>query len=267
MIHRAYAHRLPRPIAAPLFGDRARYGLVPDLADPAWQEWERSIEELYLATQHRGVGAVVNRAGYRIMGAIDMGGREVLEVGPGEIDHIRPWRGVPARYAVVDRRPEMLARASAALARHGVAAEAVPAGDGPSLPFADARFDVIVSFYVLEHLHPLDDHLAEMARVLRPGGLVVGAIPAEGGLAWGLGRFLTTRRYFRRHTTIDIDKVICWEHPNLADSVLARLGVRFHRRRLGFWPLIVPAIDLNLVITFVFEKAAAKPLEGGTPVL
>src|SRR6185369_7011708 len=45
------------------------------------------------------------------------------------------------------------------------------------LPFADATFDVVSAFDVLEHLHEPDPALAEVRRVLRPGGVLVGATP------------------------------------------------------------------------------------------
>jgi SAM-dependent methyltransferase len=41
---------------------------------------------------------------------------------------------------------------------------------GTALPYADASFDVIVSFDVFEHIPDSDAHLAEVWRVLRPGG-------------------------------------------------------------------------------------------------
>ena len=44
-------------------------------------------------------------------------------------------------------------------------------GPGPStLPFADASFDAAVACLVFEHIDDLDEALAEVARVLRPGG-------------------------------------------------------------------------------------------------
>lgn len=45
------------------------------------------------------------------------------------------------------------------------------------LPFADATFDVVSAFDVLEHLHEPEPALAEIARVLKPGGVLVGATP------------------------------------------------------------------------------------------
>lgn len=50
-------------------------------------------------------------------------------------------------------------------------------GDGRSLPFDDASFDVVFSIYVLEHVADPASFSAEIARVLRPGGVVLGLTP------------------------------------------------------------------------------------------
>jgi ubiquinone/menaquinone biosynthesis C-methylase UbiE len=46
-------------------------------------------------------------------------------------------------------------------------------GDVQSLPFEDASFDVAVAAWMLFHVRDLDLGLAELARVLRPGGRLV----------------------------------------------------------------------------------------------
>ena len=129
---------------------------------------------------------------------------------------------------------------------------------GSHLSFRSETFDVVVSFYSLEHLHPLGEYLEEIHRVLRPGGRLVGAIPCEGGLAWGAGRMLTTRRWLYRDTGLNMDKIICWEHVNFADDILEALDHRFRRDTLNFWPAAVPLIDANLVARFIYEKAGAS---------
>jgi SAM-dependent methyltransferase len=122
------------------------------------------------------------------------------------------------------------------------------------LPFENESFDLLLSFYSLEHLHPLERYLAQFRRVLRPGGLLVGAIPCEGGLAWGGGRLITSRRYIKSNSDINPDKIICWEHPNYAHHVLRMLSDFFESVWTLFWPLRVPWIDFNLICSFVYRN-------------
>lgn len=60
-------------------------------------------------------------------------------------------------------------------------------GDVTALPLADAAADVVVAGEILEHVTDLPGTVAELSRVLRPGGLVV--LDTVNDTA--LGRFLT----------------------------------------------------------------------------
>jgi SAM-dependent methyltransferase len=46
-------------------------------------------------------------------------------------------------------------------------------GDAQQLPFADGEFDVVVAAWMLYHVENLDATLDELARVLKPGGVLV----------------------------------------------------------------------------------------------
>jgi len=48
--------------------------------------------------------------------------------------------------------------------------------DAHALPFVDGSFDVVLSYAVLEHLHNPFVALAEVHRVLRPGGHFLGTV-------------------------------------------------------------------------------------------
>ena len=84
---------------------------------------------------------------------------------------------------------------------------------------------------------------------------MIGGIPAEGGIGWGLGRLLTTRRWFKKNSTIDPDKWVCWEHPNFAETILRTLDEFLKRRHISYFPLAVPLIDPNLIVRFMYRKA------------
>lgn len=56
-------------------------------------------------------------------------------------------------------------------------------GDVQELPFGDAEFDCAVAAWVLYHLADVDRGIAELARVLKPGGTLVTATLGEGNMA------------------------------------------------------------------------------------
>ena len=99
----------------------------------------------------------------------EVGSRRVLEVGCG-------WGDLPLRIAnetgaavtAVDLSPRMVELAFA----QGVDARVA---DVQALPFADCAFDCVTANWMLYHVPDLDLGLAELARVLVPGGRLVAA--------------------------------------------------------------------------------------------
>jgi len=73
------------------------------------------------------------------------------------------------RVTGVDRSPEMLAIARRRFRHGGV--ELVEA-NAESLPFADASFDHLTFTYLLRYVEEPGSTLAELARVVRPGGTI-----------------------------------------------------------------------------------------------
>ena len=99
----------------------------------------------------------------------------VLELGSGSgaMAHELLARYPDLRLVATDVDPAMRAAASARLEEFRDRVE-VREADATNLPFADASFDAVVSFIMLHHVIDWEQALAQVARVLRPGGLVVG---------------------------------------------------------------------------------------------
>jgi ubiquinone/menaquinone biosynthesis C-methylase UbiE len=93
-------------------------------------------------------------------------GRDVLEVGCGTGLILLRLREFARQARGVDLSPGMLEKAK----QRGLD---VSLGSATALPFADNLFDVTCSFKVLAHVPEIETALAEMARVTRPGGMVL----------------------------------------------------------------------------------------------
>ena len=73
----------------------------------------------------------------------------------------------------VDLSRGMLAEAARLAAARGIANVRWDVGVATALPYADGAFDIVACRLVLHHLPALASPLAEMARVLKPGGQLV----------------------------------------------------------------------------------------------
>jgi malonyl-CoA O-methyltransferase len=125
----------------------------------------------------------------------DLRGRSALDVGcgAGRYLDLLAARGA-LRVVGLDPEPAMLARTGA---RAAVACAALP-----RLPLASAAFDVVVCALVVGHLPDLGGGLAELARVLRPGGTLVYSDVHPAGAAHGWRRTFRAadgREYAVRH--------------------------------------------------------------------
>ena len=180
--------------------------------------------------------------------------KKVLEIGAGDIRHMKYWKNKPKFYSLADISKDMMKFAEQRLQNKNIPFDSILLNRDEKLPLNDNSIDIIISFYSLEHLFPLSNYLKEMKRVLKKGGTLIGAIPSEGGVAWGLGRMITSRRWFKKNTSIDPDKIICWEHPNFADEIISSLDNDFCKKKLKWYPFRLPSVDMNLIIQFNYTN-------------
>jgi ubiquinone/menaquinone biosynthesis C-methylase UbiE len=107
------------------------------------------------------------------VGATIQPGEQVLDVGcgTGAFEERLLADEAPPTIVGIDLSARMLRRARTKLA--DAPQVTFQQADVHDLPFADARFDVVVSASTFHYFDDPDRALAEMARVLRPGGRLV----------------------------------------------------------------------------------------------
>ncbi|MCP3931236.1 MAG: methyltransferase domain-containing protein [Bacteroidetes bacterium] len=253
----AIRDKLPGKIYSRLWGDRRKFGFKADVNDSDWKMWlEKRYIDFYQNTQQKGIGNRICKMAYPVITKINFENKKVLEIGPGIIRHLDYISSKPQMYTICDTEADCLSMSKIILDDAGVRNESVLLNNikNTSLPFPNDDFDIVISFNSLEHLCPLEEYLKEIYRVIKPGGQLVGGIPCEGGLVWGLGRYFTTRRYVHKTYNINYDKIICWEHPNFADSIFRSLDRLFRLKYVKLHPLSWLPIDFNLVASFVYRK-------------
>jgi len=171
-------------------GGEERADIVIDLHDPDWPVIRRVAAPLaargpWYLTETRAFfacraatwdtkfgddlpsyAAAVAEAGIRAGGM-------VIDVGCGTGRALPPLRqavGPAGAVIAVDLTPEMLGQAHPASLE---ASAALVLADARSLPFADSSADAIFAAGLINHLPDTEAGLSELARVTRPGGLLV----------------------------------------------------------------------------------------------
>jgi 2-polyprenyl-6-hydroxyphenyl methylase/3-demethylubiquinone-9 3-methyltransferase len=158
-------------VRAPALGiDRTRP--VPPARYVIDNEYYEGMDELWW--DPAGPAAILHainrpRVGFYRRQLGDLGGRRVLDAGCGGGLVARELAAAGAEVVGVDR-----SRGSLGVARRAVGTRFAPAqGRLERLPFAAGSFDAVVAADVLEHLPDLPAAVAELARVLAPGGSFV----------------------------------------------------------------------------------------------
>jgi SAM-dependent methyltransferase len=164
--------------------------------------------------------------------------RRLLEIGCGTGEFAeRVQRELGAEVVAVDLSPRMVELAGS----RGVDARVAEA---QSLPFEDGEFDCAVANWVLYHVEQLDTAIAELARVLEPGGTLVAATTGDGNMKelWDLVGGTPTsdlsfgatngadalRRHFARVESREANATVVFPNPGAMRDFVAATLTRAH---------------------------------------
>lgn len=104
-------------------------------------------------------------------------GARLLDFGCGNGANTVLFAGDVDSIVGIDVEPERVDEAIAEAEKMGLTNVSYLRYDGGRLPFEDASFDHVISFEVLEHTRDDAEAVAEIRRVLKPGGVLTMSVP------------------------------------------------------------------------------------------
>lgn len=219
------------------------------ITDGMWVRWQQESVQLRQKVDYQSNSLVkfFNLAGH---GIVERGHdhsqhfSKVLEIGAGTGDHIAFVKHTYDEYFATDFNKEAVRIGSQN--HQGSGKIHFEVQDALVLQYPDSHFDRLISIYTLEHLPQPHVALSEWKRVLKKGGQIDIVIPTEGGIAWNLGRHLTTRRQYKK-LGFDLDYIIAREHINACYRLVAIIRHYFKLERESWFPFKVPTPHLNLL--------------------
>jgi phosphatidylethanolamine/phosphatidyl-N-methylethanolamine N-methyltransferase len=229
---------------------RASVPLPRMYGDPHYREWNRRLAQAQdYFYQSNPVISWVQNAGHRAIRAMAADRPEALtlDMACGDGGH-RPYMHRPDRVVGVD-----IDQGSLESYRRRHPDSLTVRGDCYRLPFRDATFDRVLNIYNLEHLVHLDFALEEARRVLKDDGTFMVSVPTEGGLAWVMGRQLTTARQFGRDG-LDYRRANAIDHCNCIWQIEKAIHRHFRVTGRRLFPLPVPTYHGNLIVTWSLRK-------------
>jgi SAM-dependent methyltransferase len=137
---------------------------------------ERLIESCYQGSPGDYLIYLFHKAAYSFA-TEHLGGKTVLDYGCGTGLGSAALAKVCRHITAIDISPEAIAYARSTYQAPNICFQHVEPLEKAPLPFADASFDGVVSLQVIEHIADPGRYLAEISRVLKPGGIVILATP------------------------------------------------------------------------------------------
>jgi SAM-dependent methyltransferase len=166
---------------------------TPPMGTPEWDEWVKdyyrnveSYDWVTVTDELKGPEAFFHRNRERVVRSLvrkyALPDQPVLDAGCGTGLNLRH---LPPGSIGMDINPRNVETVSRRLPQ-----QRCVLGDVEAMPFDDATFGTVVCTEVLEHVPDPSRALAEIKRVLVPGGVLIGSVPARSWI-WHL-RFLSS---------------------------------------------------------------------------
>ncbi|KXU29326.1 hypothetical protein AXW74_23670 [Sphingobium sp. AM] len=179
---------------------------------------------------------------------------ELLDVGCGEMPY-RSFLPPTVRYTGID------VPHAGAFAMQGN--EEVVAFDGLSIPFGDATFDTVLCTEVLEHSPEPKALLAEIERVLKPGGMLIATVPFSARVHYAPYDFHRFSKYALDRMLRSFIHVHIEERGNDIAVIANKLIVvalrlaKPSRHSIWQWPLLLPLLPLALIFLLLAHLTIA----------
>lgn len=172
-----------------------------------------------------------------------------IELGAGIGEHLTYEDLSIQEYHCIELRENMVSE----IRRRFPNVTATKADCQKELPYPDAHFDRAVVVHVFEHLPDLPRAVAELARVLKPGGIFSLVIPCDPGLAYEFARKISSERMFRKRYKQSYRWFIEREHINSPDEIISTVSNRLTEVHRTYFPLLVPIVNANLCVGLTFR--------------
>lgn len=175
-------------------------------------------------------------------------GDRVLEVGCGTGRYTLIMAELGVRVEGLDLTPELLETLrSAAEGRFDIPLHACDLIDCPEE--MTGRFDAVIGYFVLHHLHDLRASFAAMARLVRPGGVVAFLEPNPFNPLYYVQITLTPEMSWRG------ERGIFAMRPGVLEEAMAAAGIGdVAVQRFGFFPPFVTNMPGGEVLESAFER-------------
>ncbi len=224
------AHSHARPMSADDHAAKAaELGLVE--GTPEWSEWVKDYYrevEAYdwvdVADRFLGLEAIFHRNRAWVVRRLvrKYGAAPFLDAGCGTGLNLRH---LPPGSTGIDINPR-----NVAIIQKRLPQQQIVLGDVEAMPFEDGSFATVLSTEVLEHVPDTSKAIAEIRRVLKPGGTFIGSTPAKSPI-WKL-RFLSStcphdEPFHNEYTTAELGAM-------LKDFEIVKLGYSFLRSNVLF---------------------------------